>query len=195
LPSSDTSAANSWSKPTTTCSKSLVDIMREEEERVAARCATKTATTSTGHGNGVTATVKQPRNNADVESLTAKTAETIPTLHTSISPSCKPCLEECFSGERVDDAIKTEGGWTSVKKKTKQCSGPSTRPRDFRDIKLECVVYTCRRMFVYTVEDQKFYAGKNWLQPKTCQQCREKRRGEKCREERKDRRGAGHGYR
>ena len=185
LPSSDTSAANSWSKPTTTCSKSLVDIMREEEERVAARCATKTATTSTGHGNGVTATVKQPRNNAAVESLTAKTAAT---LHTSISPSCKPCLEECIPVERVDDANRTEGGWTSVKKKTKQCSGPSTRPRDFRDIKLECVVYTCRRMFVYTVEDQKFYASKNWLQPKTCQQCREKRRGEKSREER-------HGYR
>ena len=142
------------------------------------------------------ATTAVTRSTCHSTSLTAETTEiahTVETPHMSISPSCKPCLEECFPIEGVDGANSTEGGWTSVKKKTKQYSGSSTRPRDFRDIKLACIV--CRHAFVYTVEDQKFYASKNWLQPKTCQQCREKRRGEKSREERKDRKEAGHGYR
>lgn len=234
LPSSDIqpvmspSAVSSWSKPTTACSKSLSDIMREEEELEAARCVTKSATTCNTNqrqfltdifqtrvkgrfqhrtpynvtpdmnptrrcNRSLVATTALTRSTCNSTSLTAEIAEIAETPHTSISPSCKPCLEECFPIEGVDGANSIEGGWTSVKKKIKQYSGPSTRPRDLRDIKLECIV--CRRAFVYSVEDQKFYASKNWSQPKTCQQCREKRRGEKNREEWKDRKEAGHGYR
>jgi len=182
------STASSWSQCITTCSKSLSDIMREEEELEAARlCMNPTrgcdrslkATTAitrsalqlsssssaaARHVSGLTATAEQPRNKAAMECLTAETATTV---DTSITLPCEPCVE---------DANSTGEGWTSVKKKIKQHSRPSAEPRD---VKLACIV--CRHTFVHTVEEQKFYARMNWLQqPKTCSKlCREKRRGQK----------------
>jgi hypothetical protein len=137
------STASSWSQCITTCSKSLSDIMREEEELEAARlctnptggcdrsleattaitrsaCQRSSSSAAARHVSGVTATAEQPRNKAAMECLTAETATT---LDTSISLPCEPCVE---------DANSTGEGWTSVKKKVKQHSRPSAEPRDVK---------------------------------------------------------------